>query len=146
VAGLPPPHVRPLLAELTRANLLTEPVPGRVGFHELLRAYAMELSDRFDSPAEQTLARHRLLDHLLHTAHAAILVVRPARVPLELTAPLDGVRPEAHADRGRAVAWFADEHRVLIATMQREPDGLRSAHLAAWLGVAPRVPGSGVLA
>jgi tetratricopeptide (TPR) repeat protein len=123
VAGLPLAEVRPLLAELTRAHLLTEPRPGQVGFHELLRVYAMELSDRYDSPAEQGAARHRFLDHLLHTAAAATLLLTPSRCPPDLVAPLDGVRPEAFADRDQAFAWFADEHALLLATMLREPDG-----------------------
>jgi DNA-binding SARP family transcriptional activator/tetratricopeptide (TPR) repeat protein len=124
VAGLPLAEVRPLLAELTRAHLLTEPRPGRVGFHELLRAYAMELSDCHDSPAEQGSARHRFLDHLLHTAEAGARLVMPSRLPMELAATFDGVRPEALADRDRALAWFAEERPLLLATMAREPDGL----------------------
>jgi DNA-binding SARP family transcriptional activator/tetratricopeptide (TPR) repeat protein len=123
VAGLPPAEVRPLLAELIRAHLLTEPRPGRIGFHELLRAYAMELSDRYDSPAEQAVVRHRFLDHLLHTAEAGATLITPSRDPLDLAAPLDGVRPEAFPDRDRTLAWFADEHPLLLATMAREPDG-----------------------
>ena len=44
--GLPLRRVRPLLAELTRVHLLTEPTPGRFGFHDLLRAYAIEQARR----------------------------------------------------------------------------------------------------
>jgi transcriptional regulator with XRE-family HTH domain len=38
----PPAQVRPLLAELARAHLLTEHAPGRYAFHDLLGDYATE--------------------------------------------------------------------------------------------------------
>ena len=40
LAGVTVAEVRPVLAELTRACLLTEQSPGRYAFHDLLRAYA----------------------------------------------------------------------------------------------------------
>ncbi len=42
LAGLPAPEAHRLLAELTRASLIDEHVPGRFAFHDLLRAYAGE--------------------------------------------------------------------------------------------------------
>jgi hypothetical protein len=42
--GVPPDRVRPMLAELARANLLTERAPGRFTWHPLLGAYAAELT------------------------------------------------------------------------------------------------------
>jgi hypothetical protein len=55
--------VRPLLAELTRAHLLTEHQPGRYVFHDLLRAYAIEQAQLHDSAAERRAATGRLHDH-----------------------------------------------------------------------------------
>src|SRR5262249_4899692 len=69
VAGLPRNDVRPLLAELVRAHLVIETSPDRFGFHELLRAYAIEQAQRYDSEEHQAAARHRFLDHYLHTAY-----------------------------------------------------------------------------
>jgi len=46
LAGLTPEAVGPLLAELIRANLLTEHTPGRYTFHDLLRAYATQLAQQ----------------------------------------------------------------------------------------------------
>jgi DNA-binding SARP family transcriptional activator len=43
LAGVPVHRVRPLLAELVQAHLVTEHVPGRYTVHDLLRAYAAEL-------------------------------------------------------------------------------------------------------
>ncbi|MEV0610246.1 helix-turn-helix domain-containing protein [Polymorphospora rubra] len=46
LAEAAPAHVRPVLAELTRAHLLTEHRPGRYACHDLLRAFAREQTDR----------------------------------------------------------------------------------------------------
>src|SRR5262249_58321979 len=40
LAALPVARVRPLIAELARANLIVEPTPGRYTLHDLLPAYA----------------------------------------------------------------------------------------------------------
>ena len=84
-----PPQARAALAELVRASLLTEDAAGRFGCHDLLRAYAVELSARADSEAERDAARHRMADHYLRTAHAAANRVFPARgrVPLPPAQP-----------------------------------------------------------
>ncbi|MGH3682708.1 MAG: BTAD domain-containing putative transcriptional regulator, partial [Natronosporangium sp.] len=74
LAGLPAARTRPLLAELTRAHLLTEHAPGRYTFHDLLRAYATELSQAHDSHQQRQPAVRRMLDHYLHTGHTAALV------------------------------------------------------------------------
>jgi DNA-binding SARP family transcriptional activator len=44
LAGLSRPDVQPLLDELTQAQLITEPRPGHYALHDLLRAYAIELT------------------------------------------------------------------------------------------------------
>lgn len=48
-------------------------MPGRYAFHGLLRAYAAEQAA--GRPDEERAAIRRLLDHYLHTAHAAHLVL-----------------------------------------------------------------------
>ncbi len=62
-----------------RRHLLTEPEPGRYAMHDLLRGYATELAHAHDGRRiEQRAALRRLLDHYLHTAHAAAAAHRPA--------------------------------------------------------------------
>src|SRR5205814_10009278 len=82
LTGLPIQQVRPLLAELTQANLLTEPTPGRYSLHDLLRAYATEQAQTVDPDDERRAATHRLLDHYLHTAYAADQLLYPGRDPI----------------------------------------------------------------
>jgi DNA-binding SARP family transcriptional activator len=46
--GVPPAEANRLVVELTNAALLTEHRPGRYSFHDLIRAYATELSESTD--------------------------------------------------------------------------------------------------
>jgi DNA-binding SARP family transcriptional activator/Flp pilus assembly protein TadD len=117
LAGIPADEVRPLLAELVRAHLLAEPAPGRYTFHDLLRAYAGEQAHVVDSDDGRRQAAHRLLDHYLHTARDAALLVSPHRSSPELTAPRPGVTLVVLADARQATAWFDVEHRVLLAAV-----------------------------
>ncbi len=131
--GLPPRRVRPLLAELTRVHLVTEPTPGRFGFHDLLRAYAIEQARLHDTEATRSEAVHRVLDHYLHTGHAAALLLSPQREPLAVAAPQPGVMPEPLIDRSAAAAWFVAEHPVLLATVAAESAGFeRHRWQLAW--------------
>jgi tetratricopeptide (TPR) repeat protein/DNA-binding XRE family transcriptional regulator len=105
---------RDALAELTGAGLLTEHAPGRYGWHDLLRAYATELSEADPAP-ERAAATRRLLDHYLHTARAADRVLQPRRDQIEIAAPAPGVVPERVAD---PLVWFDAEHAVLMAAVE----------------------------
>ncbi|MFC7246692.1 BTAD domain-containing putative transcriptional regulator [Catellatospora aurea] len=60
LAAVPPRVGRALVGELSRAHLVTEDVPGRFRLHSLLLAYAAELGEDSDSPAERAAARLRL--------------------------------------------------------------------------------------
>lgn len=114
----PVPEVRRLLAELVRANLLTEPAPGRYACHDLLRAYAQDLGDDSDGSA----ATARLLDHYLHTAGAADRLLYPDRDPVVLGPPEPGSAPQHLADRQQALEWLAAEHIVLLSTVDHAAD------------------------
>jgi DNA-binding SARP family transcriptional activator/tetratricopeptide (TPR) repeat protein len=115
MAGLPLRQARHTLAELTRAHLLAEPVPGRFTFHDLLRAYAAERAGSGDSEAERHAATLRMLDHYLHTAYPAAMLLHPTRRPVAPPPLQPGVEPEALENPGQALAWFEAERRVLMA-------------------------------
>jgi hypothetical protein len=119
LAGLAPDAVRPVLAELTRASLLTEPTVGRYLFHDLLRDYATHLAETIDSDEQRQQATGRILDHYLHTAHAADRLLDPSRDPIPLSPPRTGVTPQRLADHTQAMGWFTTEHLVLMATVAR---------------------------
>lgn len=108
--------VRPLLAELTRAHLVAERAPGRYAFHDLLRAYAIELTHEQDPESERTAVVRRMFDHYVHTAHAGAAALAPHRDRIALAPPAPGVAVDAPPD---AAAWFATELPVLVAAIDR---------------------------
>jgi DNA-binding SARP family transcriptional activator/tetratricopeptide (TPR) repeat protein len=134
LAALPPQRVRPLLTELTRVQLLTEHRPGRYGFHDLLRAYATDLVATVDTATDRETARHRLLDHYLHTARHAAMLLLPMRDPITIAAAQTGVRPEHLADASQAQHWFDSETDILLAAIQQaDRSGFYShVHQLAW--------------
>jgi DNA-binding SARP family transcriptional activator len=120
LAGVPVRRARPLLTELARAHLVTERAPGRYAFHDLLRAYATELAHGHDAAgpeADPRGALHRVLDHYLHTAHAAALLLYPHRHPITLPAARDDVTPEELTGHDQALGWFTAEHPDLLAAI-----------------------------
>jgi tetratricopeptide (TPR) repeat protein len=116
LAGVPVGEARRLLRVLADASLLTEHRPGRFTCHDLLRAYAAELAD---SPDEVRTAMHRMFDHYLRTADRAAHLLDPYRAEFELPAPA-GAEPVEIAEVDGALAWFAAEHRVLLAAVTGE--------------------------
>jgi DNA-binding SARP family transcriptional activator/tetratricopeptide (TPR) repeat protein len=118
LVGLDRRTTEELLAELTRAHLLTEHTPGRYDCHDLLRAYAGELTHALDAPAARTAARHRMLDHYTHTTHSAALLSNPLLDAPELSPPQPGVTSDASLDEDTARRWFTGEHHVLLAVAE----------------------------
>ena len=119
LAGMPKEQVRPALAELARAHLVTERIPGRFTFHDLLRAYATEVAYTYDPDDYRYAARYRILDHYLHTAYRADELLNQHRDRLFTLADVSpGVTPESPADQKQALAWFESEHAVLLEALR----------------------------
>jgi tetratricopeptide (TPR) repeat protein len=117
LAGLPVSAARPLLAELTQGCLLVEHVPGRYTFHDLLRAYAMHLTHTIDPEDQRRAATGRVLDHYLHSAYTAALLLATPADSLTLGPPPHGVSPERCVGYEQAMRWFSAEYRVILATI-----------------------------
>jgi transcriptional regulator with XRE-family HTH domain len=117
LASFPLPRARRALAELARAHLLAERLPGRYSCHDLMRAYAAEQARAADSDAARRSAVVRLVDHYLHTAHAADRLLHPARRPIALAPARPGVTVDRFAGISQALAWFEAEHQVLLAVI-----------------------------
>lgn len=117
LAGVCVPLAQQAIADLARAHLVTEHQPGRYSCHDLLRAYAAEQSRGHDSEQDRGAALHRVLDHYLHTAFAASLLLS-YRIPITLSAPAPGVMPEELTDRRQALDWFGAERQVLLAAVE----------------------------
>jgi len=110
-------RVRVPLAELTRAHLLAEYAPGRYAFHDLLRSYAAEQALAEDGQEARDAAVHRVLDHYLHTAGRAAMLLKPHSPPLTLIPAQPGVTLGEPATAEDALAWFTAEHAALLAAV-----------------------------
>jgi tetratricopeptide (TPR) repeat protein len=117
LAGLPLAQVRRLLAELARTGLITEHLSSRYTFHDLLRAYAADLTHTHETPAGRREATTRLLDHYIHTARIADGYLEPVRHPIALPFPAltPGTSPEHFTNRTQAMVWLTAERLVLLA-------------------------------
>jgi tetratricopeptide (TPR) repeat protein/DNA-binding XRE family transcriptional regulator len=113
LAAIPLSQARQHLAGLASVHLMAEHLPGRYVLHDLLRAYAADLAAAIDPEEVQRAALARTLDHYLHTAHTAALLLSPTRDAIALAPAQSGVTPESLADDRRALAWFEGEHHVL---------------------------------
>ncbi|MGW1780954.1 AfsR/SARP family transcriptional regulator [Streptomyces sp. NPDC002143] len=133
LAGEPVAGARVLLAELAEAHLLAERSPGRYACHDLLRAYATELVHATESADERRAAVRRLLDHCLHTAHAAALLFDAPTSVITPVAPaepaLPSVRPQPLADESAALAWLTSERPVLLGALRLAVDHGLDAHV-----------------
>jgi tetratricopeptide (TPR) repeat protein len=119
LVALPARRTRILLAELSRAHLLTEHTSGRYGCHDLLRVYATELTGAQDSRLDREQAQHRLMDHYTHSASAASRLYSPMRQSIELPAPQPGVSIAEVTTPAQASDWFTDEYPVLLELVAR---------------------------
>jgi tetratricopeptide (TPR) repeat protein len=115
-----PVDARQLLVELTRAGLLAEHAPGRYGFHDLLRAYATDLTQTVDPDEERQAATIRLMDHYTHSGHTAARLLYPTLDPIQLplAPPATGASLEQPVDHRAALAWLTAEHPILLAAQR----------------------------
>jgi DNA-binding SARP family transcriptional activator/tetratricopeptide (TPR) repeat protein len=123
LAAVAPARAQRLLTTLTDAHLLTEQAPGRYQLHDLLYAYATELIETTDPDRDRHTARHRLLDHYVHTTHTAMRANDPSRKRLPLDPPRPGVVTAGPTDRAGATRWFTTERHALVAAV-----GYATAH------------------
>jgi transcriptional regulator with XRE-family HTH domain len=120
LAAIPADRAHTVLRELARCHLVSEHVPGRFAFHNLLRAYATERARADDAGPDRRRAFLRALDHYAQAARAAA-----AALPwsddgqLSPSPPRPGVTREDIADPGQALAWLQAERDVLGALVEQ---------------------------
>ncbi|GAA2779056.1 XRE family transcriptional regulator [Crossiella cryophila] len=133
--GLDVPEARRVLGMLAQAHLL-EPAAkrGRYRFHDLLRTYAADRSERDDTYAEREHARRALLEWYAHHARTAHRVLFPAHRDWHPAQRLTiHTRPEIPlAGREEAWAWFDLERDNLVAAV-RDADRHDQTHLTLLL-------------
>jgi hypothetical protein len=89
---------------------------GCYAFHELIRAYAAELSDSTDTDTDRHEALARILDHYQHSSYAAQVELRPHREPTAPSPPPPGVTPEQFSDYASAIS--CSPPRAMCSTRQ----------------------------
>jgi DNA-binding SARP family transcriptional activator len=118
LAGVSAPEAESLLAELATAHLLDARTPGRYSFHDLLRAYAGELTDKVDDDDRRHAATLRMLSHYLHTAYACDRLLSPRRDLGTIPPAQHGTTPETVTEYDAALEWFSAERPVLLACIR----------------------------
>lgn len=118
-AGVPVDSAGRVLGELAQAHLLVQQSPGRFVFHDLVRAYAAECAREQETVVSRGHALRRLLDHYVHTANRAELILAPHRERLNLVPLSSGVAVEdiQDQDQDQALSWFDTEYQVLLAVV-----------------------------
>ncbi|MFD3777764.1 BTAD domain-containing putative transcriptional regulator [Streptomyces sp. NPDC058612] len=124
LAGIPLAEAERLLESLLDVHLLTQRLPGRYAFHDLVRDYAHGFAHAdavADADADGDSAReavHRLLDYHLHTTALAREALAPGRLATEptLAHPPHDV-PELSGVRA-AIDWCCDERANLLSSVR----------------------------
>jgi DNA-binding SARP family transcriptional activator/tetratricopeptide (TPR) repeat protein len=124
VTGLGRPGTRALLRRLRDAHLLIESQAGRFRFHDLLRAYARELTASRDTEQDRRRVVLRLVEHHLYSAGNASAVLYPYRSPDRLGPGPAEAAAVAFADRAAAFAWMDAEYGNLLALTEVCPKHL----------------------
>ena len=134
LAGLAGERARSLLEELSRACLLSEHVPGRYAFHDLLRIYAAEQAHTQLGQADRRAGLQRVYDHYLHTGFAAAMLLNPSRSPITLPPAQALTVPETMTTPAQATAWFEAEYQVLrnVIALAGDAESEASSDRHAW--------------
>ncbi|WP_416969867.1 AfsR/SARP family transcriptional regulator [Streptomyces sp. 4F14] len=132
LAALPVRRTTALLARLADAHLVIRPVANRFAFHDMLKIYASEQVQDHDDADTRGAAVRRLLDHYVHSAHAATATLTPNRIDAAPDTPAEpGVELEPLTEPGPAAAWLERELPVLLSTVVQAGNKGYPAH--AWL-------------
>ncbi|MFI5998403.1 AfsR/SARP family transcriptional regulator [Streptomyces sp. NPDC051362] len=105
------------LDELADHHLLVELVAGRYTCHDLLRAYAAELSSVKETASDHYQARARMFEHYLYSAEAATALLSQ-RSTVILPPPRPGVHPQEFDGPSDAAEWIIAERYLLPALVK----------------------------
>jgi DNA-binding SARP family transcriptional activator/tetratricopeptide (TPR) repeat protein len=111
LAGTGLDHTRAILGVLARAHLIQSRGPGRYAMHDLLHAYARELT----TADVQQVALTRLFDYYLHTAAAAMDTLYPAERHRRPAVPRTAAPIPRLADPAAAREWLDAERATVVA-------------------------------
>lgn len=129
LTGLAPSAARRLLDELVSAHLLHRTGPGRYGMHDLLRAYAADLTLVHDAAQGRDAACDRLLGYYETAAYAAVNTLYPAEVQYRPDDSWAGAPIPDLTEPASARDWLQTERSCLVAIAEHAADHRRSAYV-----------------
>jgi tetratricopeptide (TPR) repeat protein len=129
MVGVSLQSVRRTLQELRSAHMITRDDPDRVAFHDLLRAFAHDMTASGERRAELDAAIPRLLDYYRLTACNAAEVSYPHLPPITLGPAEPDVVPETFTDHGTALRWLSEERAGLLAAVRLAVDTGRGTNV-----------------
>ena len=129
VAGLPVEQAQRLLERLAAGHLVEARADGRFALHDLLRLYARQRTAHLDGEPERGAAVERLMDRYLRTADAAVRLLYPEKLRLQVAVP--GSQAAGFEHPAAALAWLDAERANLVAAVQHA--GTHGPRPAAWL-------------
>ncbi|WP_281283215.1 helix-turn-helix domain-containing protein [Kutzneria buriramensis] len=115
LTALPVQQARTVLRALEEASLLHRRPGGRYVMHDIVRRYAVDTALQGIAATEREAALRRLLDHYIHTAHAADRLLAPHRSLVPPVSHAPGISPAPPRDHAAALDWFYAEHANLLA-------------------------------
>lgn len=119
IAAIPASRARRQLDVLVGVHLLEQIGPDRYQFHDLLRAYATDQTQRLDTAEDRRATLQRVLTWYLHTADAiAAADHRRGFRRIALGSPADDVQPPGFATFREAMDWFRAEQNNLLAVQR----------------------------
>lgn len=119
LAAVTPVRARRHLDTLAGAHLLEECGHDRYQFHDLLRAYAVDQTQREESAQDRRAALERVLGWYVHSAAAAARAGSCTyTLPVTLEPLSDGVGPAAFNGAKTAIAWYETERDNLITAVR----------------------------
>lgn len=146
LTGLEPNASRRVLETLVSAHLLHRTGPGRYGMHDLLRAYAAQLTAVEDTEQERDASKDRLFDYYQAAALSAMDAHYPAEVLHRPDAVTSGVpipdltRPDA------ARSWLEAERYCVIAIAEHSAEHQRADYVVGLARILHRYLGDSHLA
>jgi tetratricopeptide (TPR) repeat protein len=118
------------LETLVDAHLLQSPNADRYQFHDLLRAYAVELAHTEETGTDRHDAIRRLISWYLHTADSAAQILAPRIQRVPLPEPPSDVRPLEFGTYDQALEWCEKERVNLVAAVSQA--ARYGMHAYAW--------------
>ncbi|WP_421106383.1 BTAD domain-containing putative transcriptional regulator [Streptomyces sp. NEAU-S77] len=121
LAGPEAARIRRVVEELLDSHLLEEPVRDRYRFHDLGRAFGLQICAREEPESARHEAVERLLGYHLTAAHRADRLVHPHRRPRPPGPPQESPYAPEFADADEAVVWLTLERANLLAAARTAP-------------------------